>query len=139
MGYTHYWYGERGFTPDEWTRICTDVASVLERSTVPVCWEYDKPDRKPQIDADVIRFNGVGDDGHEPFYFERTPERFSFCKTASKDYDRLVCAALIIAATHAPDALTIKSDGDAQDWKPGHRLVIQALGEGYRVPIAGEA
>lgn len=137
MGYTHYWYGLRPFTADEWRNIGADVAAVLERSTVPVGWEYDEPDRKPQIDAELIRFNGVGEDGHETFYFERSPEAFTFCKTARKPYDRLVCAALIIAAKHAPHALRITSDGSPAEWETARMLVAQSLGEGYSVPISG--
>jgi hypothetical protein len=135
MGYTHYWYGNRTFTPAEWQAISADVAKVLDASAVPVSWENDEPDRKPQIDGDAIRFNGIGEDGHETFYFERAPERFTFCKTARKPYDRLVCAALIIAAKHAPDALTIKSDGEPDEWQPGRVLVAQVCGGEYSIPV----
>jgi hypothetical protein len=138
MGYTHYWYGQRPFTPAEWQKITSDVTAVLQTSAVPLCWEFDEPDRRPQIDADAIRFNGIGKHGHETFLLDRQPDDFTFCKTAQKPYDRLVCAALIIAAKHAPHALRITSDGDYDKWEPGLNLVRQTLGASYAIPIEKE-
>jgi hypothetical protein len=134
MGYTHYWYRQIDVevTDKQWKKI-TDFAHdlyVLElKQRLDLVWEYDKPDNTPEITRELIRFNGVGEAGHETFYFERneqpeeggrpTNEAFSFCKTARKHYDRAVCAMLLAAEFYAPRAWRIGSDGSKDEWVEG--------------------
>lgn len=135
MGYTHYWYGLRPFTPAEWQLICDDTAKLVAKSPVKLVREYDQPTEKPEIAADVIAFNGPGEEGDETFWFQREPDDFQFCKTASKPYDLIVTAILMVSHKHAPDALRISSDGGAEDWKAGHDFIVAQLGDGYTIPI----
>ncbi|MCK5020278.1 MAG: hypothetical protein KAS32_24780 [Candidatus Peribacteraceae bacterium] len=41
-----------------------ESAKTPGTSSAPVQYEYDVPD-DPQVDDELIRFNGVGDNGHE--------------------------------------------------------------------------
>lgn len=135
MGYTHYWYGNRPFTTAEWMLIQSDAHKLLTKPPVQVLREYDQPGTEPEIAADVIAFNGDGDDGHETFWFQREPDDFQFCKTAAKPYDVLVTAMLIVSHKHAPDVLRISSDGGTEDWREGLDLVTARCGEGYSIPL----
>lgn len=133
MGYTHYHPQGRDFTAAEWQRL-TDAATKIVAefgqgvTAAPLAWEYDEPTKPPQIDGDVIRFNGVGEDGHETFLLTRIREPyFTFCKTARKPYDVVVVAILIAADAIAPGALAIGSDGDADDWQAGLTLASRAI------------
>ena len=92
MGYTHYWTKSRNFTDEEWFDIMKGAASVLTTamaSGITLVYEYDKPDQKPLVSNEVIRFNGIDEDGHETFYFDVCANDFEFCKTARKDYDEI--------------------------------------------------
>jgi len=95
------------------------------------------------IDDDIIRFNGVEDDGHETFILTRTKRAkydyesqeeydvdgaFDFCKTARKPYDVLVTSSLLAAMRIANGAWVVGSDGDEYDWEKGIALVTKVLG-----------
>ncbi|PWC64028.1 hypothetical protein TSH7_10065 [Azospirillum sp. TSH7] len=73
------------------------------------------------IDTTRIWIEGTGpagtDLGHESFVLNRTKDR-AFCKTARKPYDLVVCAVLAVAQMVAPDAISVTSDGDSDDWWP---------------------
>lgn len=145
MGYTHYFPHKRSFTPDEWQAVTTAARQIIAASQVPLAFEYNDPISAPQIDADYIRFNGIGDDGHETFaiyrdlghlaaswsfYTDQMRERgyvFVFCKTAHKPYDVVVTAILSAINKLAPGALDIGSDGGPHEWGPGVALARRAL------------
>lgn len=165
MGYTHYWRQTRDFTDDEWLKLrqgAGQVVSALRNAKalrerdipavpfdIPLAYEDDEPDRPPVVSLDEIRFNGVGEDGHETFYLtRRKPEKrefdrlyetegaFDFCKTARKPYDAAVVAVLTIAHTVAPGVLTLSSDGTPEEWVDGHRLAELATEwDLVRVPL----
>ena len=75
-----------------------------------------------QIDEEEVRFNGVGDNGHETFYLSRVQfprynrtdksKYFNFCKTARKPYDKYVVKVLILMEKYFGDDVEIDSDGD---------------------------
>lgn len=119
MGYTHYWTQARDFSQDEWKEITAQAKDVLEIHGRVVCYEQDKPNRRPQVDSKMIRFNGKEDDGHETFVLTckmgrvrpGETEAFSFCKTNYKPYDVAVVEVLKVAKKVAPDALRLASDG----------------------------
>lgn len=145
MGYTHYFPHMRDFTDAEWEEIKTAAVAIIATAKIPLAWEYTEPKMPPQVDAEQIRFNGVGENGHETFvvsrsltklakrwdyYAEQYKERgyvFVFCKTALKPYDVVVTAVLSAIADLAPGALDIDSDGEPQDWRAGVALANQAL------------
>jgi hypothetical protein len=94
---------------------------------------------KPVINVDEVRFNGIGDDGHETFYISRvdTPRAwsedkstvFGFCKTARKQYDALVTASLLLAHKYLDGEIEISSDGSVGEWQDGVKLVNEKVGK----------
>ncbi|HEY0138116.1 MAG TPA: hypothetical protein VGB85_28715, partial [Nannocystis sp.] len=82
-------------------------------------YEFDAPKKMPVINDKMIRFNGMGDDGHETMMLDREHDPdFRFCKTARKDYDEAVLVLLTLAEHHAPGAWKISSDGEEFEWQP---------------------
>jgi hypothetical protein len=123
MGYTHYWESYAMTIPDE---AVTVIKALLAKAYADgvVQLEYDDP-RPPVVTAEEIRFNGVGENGHETFHFnvhdelrswDGTP--FDFCKTARKPYDALVMRVLIVLKYHLQDRLQVRSDGGfTEEWQ----------------------
>jgi len=104
----------------------------------------------PLVEAQQLVFNGIGDDGHEPFIFpgvlERTPPDpkipagFNGCKTAGKPYDEVVTACLLVARDHFPSSvLRLRSDGSWQggDWRAGAALYSSVLHRPANYPLDG--
>lgn len=128
MGYTHYWTNKQ-HTDDQWSAICSDAHQLVRLAVskgaggipIPIAEEYDQLDSPPVINDKEIRFNGVGDDGHETMLIDRTSE-WTFCKTAFKPYDAVVVALLAICHHHNPD-FTWTSDGEGEDHDKGMLLV----------------
>lgn len=135
MGYTHYFKRKDNVSVNEWNRIVSDFKEVIEKapatsssagahySDEPLDIQGDRHETcKPIIDNRVVLFNGVGDFGHETFYFARVIEAevegFCFCKTARKPYDYFVCAFLILLNYYSKTTQVISSDGHAHDWQP---------------------
>jgi hypothetical protein len=97
----------------------------------------------PIVCDDGIAFNGEGDFGHESFWVpqnmgeeekkfsstdEKTGLRFSFCKTARKPYDTMVCLALISMKRWFMNDVIVSSDGDKEDWEPALELYTKLTG-----------
>jgi hypothetical protein len=136
MGYTHYWESNSRINSDEWTIICgaaRNIVSFCEHEGIRLFFEYDS-NEPPQIDKQMIRFNGSERDGHETFIL--LPEQgFSFCKTAQKPYDLAVVLMLLAVNTFASDnALDISSDGDYGDWEEGINVFKDLFGVDPKVP-----
>lgn len=133
MGYTHYFKQKRSFDKDEWTQICIDVAAIVgdvqNVQGIALAYECDEPGRQPQIDGKVIRFNGLGYDGHETFLIDRIKRKDNswFCKTAQKPYDLAVTAVLAYLATLDESAFDVSSDGDPEDWVAGVELAKRVV------------
>jgi len=125
MGYTHYW-NHNGFNKEDWAIAQDGARRIIEASEVPVQFEYDD-DALPDISDDVIRFNGIDDDGHETFYMPRTDISFAFCKTARKPYDEIVVAILGMLAD-INSVFEWSSDGSSQDHADGKALYNEAIG-----------
>jgi len=123
MGYTHYW-NKHTFSHEVWAKIKADIQQLIEASTIPLAREYDDAASKPEILDNYIRFNGVGDDGHETFVLEQEIGGFEFCKTARKQYDELAVACLIIAHHH-DNAFTWSSDGTPEEQVNGFTVAKQ--------------
>ena len=117
--------------------IAADCKDVCDNSNVPLAFDHDFEGKEPVFGPDVIRFNGVGDDGHETFLIYRDGHEggFSFCKTAQKPYDEVVCACLIVLNHHLGDKIEISSDGDNDKWDPGRDLCEKVLGYGQEFSI----
>jgi hypothetical protein len=95
--------------------------------------------RKPEVSKDLIRFNGLGEDGHETFLVLRDEGGFAFCKTVRKPYDALVVATLALMNHYAPGAWRYKSDGDPEDWEEGLQLASDAASEPIGTPFTNYA
>jgi len=113
MGYTHYWKQKKYFTLADWTKICevaTEAATLVD-----LAFESDV-NKPPQIDKDVICFNGIGENGGETFIIsQQNPmlRNFRFCKTARKPYDFAVVE--ILNAAYDTGKMDISTDGDLVD------------------------
>ena len=142
MGYTHYWYQQRDITEIEWDLIRTDASNILDGAGNTIAWEYDEPTRAPELSPELIRFNGIADQGCETFYLERQKAEkkdyvtaqsyaedgaFNFCKTRNQPYDTYVTAILSAINQMAPTALCIASDGEKADWLGGVALANEKL------------
>lgn len=145
MGYTHYLYREKNLDHVKFNNAVKDCQKIVQELNVPVQFESDNND-PPVFSPELIRFNGVNDDGHETFLIERdftdsykvTDKQnrfFSFCKTAYKPYDIAVTACLIVLKHHLGNAINVSSDGDYNDWLPASKACIQHLGYGD-IPIS---
>ena len=144
MGYTHYWRQLRDFTDTEWQEL-TRLAKLITADGVDVIFRDEitiPPSDEFNIDGEEIRFNGLGDDGHETFLItkkKRAKRQYEeqeaydkkgaleFCKTAQKPYDKYVVAVLCalynleyvegFGQTHPMSE--IRSDGNTADWTEG--------------------
>lgn len=123
MGYTHYWT-----LPATHARTFANLARLAKAawvaSPIRVAFEYDQPDKQPVFNSKRIRFNGVGDNGHETFSLTFGDNERQFCKTAQKPYDELVVAILILAAKNLP-GFSWSSYGDPVDHRDGLALAQQ--------------
>ena len=140
MGYTHYYHIQDITKPLMTSEIAQDIESIIMASEIPLGDGSDEPDSQPILEHDLVQVNGIGDEGHEtlcyPPDFEwnrkvHRPESLgsSFCKTARKPYDVVVCAALLAIKHHLGDNVEIHSDGDFDDeWQPAYQLYRKATG-----------
>ena len=112
MGYTHYWDIKKG--AKKLSKECMDdVKKVIKEYSKIIQYEEDDK-KKPIVTNTLIRFNGIGKNGHETFYFETPPKEDSwstFCKTARKPYDIVVCKLLLILKADLQDDMDLSSDG----------------------------
>ena len=118
MGYTHYWHdeGEGDQIPADAVRLIRKITDEAHRQGL-IQREHDDP-RPPVVTAKVVRFNGVGELGHETFHFVPGRTSCCFCKTARKPYDAIVMRVLLVLGYYRPE-LTIRSDGAfSNEWQP---------------------
>lgn len=116
MGYTHYWGKCRFKKRTEWLELMKMTEVIVARVQelgIPLCYEMDEPDKPPQIDKEMIRFNGAGDDGYETFILEPTIAKDDewFCKTNRNDYDKAVVWVLEAARYVTDGRFKWTSDG----------------------------
>jgi len=141
MGYTHYFKkaGLKRVSDEDWSQFECEVKRAIAKCEVPVAFEYDEAHKLPIVDGALIKFNGIGDDGHETFYLERNLSDFEFCKTANKPYDILVVAVLALAKDIFGDWFDVSSDGDSEDWEAGVKLASEVAGREIKNPIGDES
>ena len=118
MGFTHYWRLRKGEKKDL-SGCLENIKKVLDKYKDLIQREWD--DKKtPLINKNLIRFNGIGDNGYETFWFEYPPKKeesnkegfeFNFCKTARKPYDIVVCECLLILKEYLNEDMKLSSDG----------------------------
>lgn len=141
MGYRHHWYKKSNIAETKWNIFIEDVKNLLVKPECSLYYEFDQIDKPPQVDENIVRFNGGGEEGHETFLIYRQTAKFdsclssgrdgaifSCCKTNNKPYDNYVVACLILAKMHFGNDFRITSDGDITEWESGRILVSKALG-----------
>jgi hypothetical protein len=156
MGYTHNWTHKRKITDSEIGLIKLLVnklinnlpehsyASDMDWSEHPIniAYEDDRENDSPEVSDIEIHLNGVGDMGHETFYFIFNPTEDDynegykqFCKTARKPYDYVVQAILMIVHKFAKGAIKIGSDGTPNDWEWSRKTASDILGIQLIIPV----
>jgi hypothetical protein len=146
VGYTQYYYTKEHLDSEAFKNFSEDVKEVLKEIKVPIAFEQDQPNKKPTINSKMIRFNGIGEGGHETFLLVRDnkdePKEdgtiFNFCKTAQKPYDLCVTACLILAKYHFKDAVNVSSDGEASDWQEAVEVVNKVFSYNMKVEDIAE-
>ena len=131
MGYTHYWTLKKSSAKKfkDFSDTCKILHDNLpEKSNTAGGYFADEKisigdwdghlglGKAPEFSKDLVNFNGVGELQHETFNIEFDQNGWSFCKTARKPYDLLVCACLLAASNIL--GYDISSDGNLKDWKP---------------------
>lgn len=121
MGYSHYWDSSKMDEKEFNYSALSSIQYLLVKAfkAGEIAFEADMPACAPLVCEDAIRFNGIGEDGHETFYLDIGSH--SFCKTNQKSYDKYVVAVLSIIAYYHPD-FTWSSDGDADDLEEGRAI-----------------
>lgn len=124
MGYTSYWdpISTPIAIPKKALNLCREVIDYGHEHGV-ICLESDD-NSPPIVSSKMIRFNGIGENGHETFWWENKAG-FNFCKTARKPYDLYVCAILLILRFYIN--LPISSDGDEEWIEPIQFLLNKRL------------
>lgn len=111
MGYTHYWK-HNGISIADWHALTLFAHGIIDMASVigiKLAIEFDDPTQQPDINEAEIRFNGVGDEGHETFFLTREKTDFDFCKTERKPYDAVV-AEILSFASHCIDGFSTSHD-----------------------------
>lgn len=133
MGYTSYWRKTATIPCNAWSKIIADTLKVYNHPSVNSLIQQDNDvPSQPIANANLICFNGIGENGHESFYFKKDFDNeslrysgnnrdFGFCKTARKPYDVVVTAILWIVVKHTTH-VKVTADGGFQDFLPGLRL-----------------
>ena len=113
MGYSHYWK-KVGMPPTEkkWAQIQERAREIVEKHKDILCFEFNQPDKKPEISSRCVQFNGKGDDGCETFLLLRNMEDWEFCKTERELYDVAVVEMLKAVKELCPKWLSLASDGN---------------------------
>lgn len=138
MGYTHYWTPKKS-TKEEFKKFsdtCKKLHKNLPKTSNTAGGYHSKTELKifggsgegkPQFTTKEVCFNGdeANNLDHETFYIGLTHNEWTFCKTARKPYDLLVCACLLAAR----DILKfdVSSDGDFEDWKPAIDFYVETI------------
>jgi hypothetical protein len=113
IGYTHYWTIKSSIK-DKFPEFADDCKKVLDheiKNGTKLAFECTIDSKPPLTNNNTVRFNGVGEEGHETFLISASEIGFQFCKTARKPYDTAVTACLLLARHHFGSAIEMSSDG----------------------------
>ena len=155
MGYTHYTYRPRKNAGSAYFygKLALDAKKLCDYANAngirirngeglgePEFTEFDF-----SINGDAEAFDNGRDLAHETFYWAGIPtqskhregekDHFSFCKTAMKPYDAVVTAILIRAKVIYGSCVSVKSDGDWQEWQAGREMYETVFGETAECPF----
>jgi hypothetical protein len=131
MGYTHYWnLPKKGKNYEqEMIYVSMDIKRILEIVPKDIVLRGGDGTGEPEFYKELICFNGDGSKGldHETFYFDGVTD-FSFCKTARKPYDIVVCLVLLCLYNNIT-GFDFSSDGDREEWEPIIQMYENLIGE----------
>ena len=139
MGYTHYLRFKKSVTKERLSKASEDIKKAFEliKAECPDITIKDGwGENEPQIDEDIICFNGDAskEEDFETFVVKVGDKDFNFCKTARQPYDVYVCVACLILKEHFGDDLCMSSDGIFKDDRDrGVDIDILLGGEVYRI------
>jgi hypothetical protein len=105
MGFTRYWTLRKEIPQEKFDTIVEYTKVLLDKAKEDgiKIGKWDGEGGEPELEKDIISFNGVGDDSHESFVLPRKPKEcewdrsrdgWDFCKTQHKPYDRVVYEVL---------------------------------------------
>ena len=161
MGYTNYFYTNENsqINLNKWNEVISifnklynNRIEIFDKNTLSeipnmqyytnlsheqklkIVEDYDNQN-EPIFTDEYIKFNGLGEHGHETFYMERVPaqnewksnKNFNFTKTNRKPYDFWVIGILSIMKSIMPNEIKIGSDGSEHDINPILKAFDQAI------------
>ena len=120
MGYTHYLRFKKSVTKERLSKASADIKKAFEliKAECPDITIKDGwGENEPQIDEDIICFNGDAskEEDFETFAVRVGDNGFNCCKTGRMPYDVYVCVACLILKEHFGDDLCLTSDGIYKD------------------------
>ena len=139
MGYTHYLTFKKSVTKKRLSKASADVKKAFElvKTECPnIVIKDGWGENEPQIDEDIICFNGDAskEEDFETFAVRVGDNGFNCCKTGRMPYDVYVCVACLILKEHFGDDLCMSSDGIFKDDRDrGVDIDILLGGEVYRI------
>lgn len=154
MGYTHYWSHDDKLNWKALSRALDDMATLARAAPkFGIVLRGPLGTGEPELSRYAVALNGDGEaepsESHETFVFPIVGEDaemarklhgklWSFCKTARRPYDTVVCAMLLAAKHHLGSQLRLSSDGERteDEWLPAERMVAEVLG--YHVEFVRE-
>ena len=149
MGYTHYWeYNPEAIYDTEklrkrFKRASKQIKKFAEFITINKSEVYKicggLGEGKPIFNESEVWFNGDSSQSldHETFKIHWSKTSNSFCKTARKPYDLLVCFAILTFAEIFPkEAFSFSSDGTVADdeWQVGCEFYEAFTGKVAKLP-----
>jgi hypothetical protein len=114
VGFTRYWDFEK-LDEEKFKDFSSTCQILIDVINIPL--------EDVIIDERRVRFNGVGEDGHETFNFSLDKTCFNFCKTNAKPYDVVVSGCLYIAKLLFSDSIKINQDCDPSDDEENIQIV----------------
>lgn len=132
MGYTHYINDQIHATDEQWEslKLATQhiIATARAEDVILVAPEGTSDIAPPDVNDVEIAFNGFQEEGYESLWLDRVPtDKWSFCKTDRRAYDKYVVAVLF--AADIIGILGLTSDGDAEELADGIELAHEALAQ----------
>ena len=142
MGFTHY-FGHKKTSKINWALIVEDCKKLRVKLPKDIYIDGCFAHPEAQFTDKIIHFNGSDKDfkweqrekgespenRHETFVLKQEGSNgFTFCKTARKPYDLLVCACLLVYKHHSPKTMELSSDGESEDWADAEKFVKDVLG-----------
>lgn len=103
------------------------VKMVLEKYDNMVQYECDKAE-PPVCNQQMIRFNGINENGNETLLWTCAKTPAGRCKTGGCPYDNVVRLVLLVLKDNYEKEILIGTDGEKEDWQPVFEEAREFLG-----------